>query len=99
MSTYSKTSPYYGTTTWGPFLDIWQGKKIPVSSDDAVYQIDSPYDLRPDLLAYDLYRDTGLWWVFAIRNPDVLPDPLMNFRTGRIIYVPSLNTIKQALDS
>lgn len=98
MATYSKTSPYYGTSTWGPFLDVWQGKTIPTSSDDAVYQIDSPYNLRPDLLAYDLYKDTGLWWVFSVRNPNVLLDPLMNFRTGTIIYVPTLTTIKRALD-
>jgi len=95
---YSKTSPYYGTNTWGPFLDVWAGKQIPSATDDAVYQIDSPYDLRPDLLAHDLYKDSGLWWVFAVRNPDTLPDPLMNFRTGVIIYIPSVSTVRTALD-
>jgi hypothetical protein len=97
-ATYSKTSPYNGTNTWGPFLDVWAGKTIPSAVDDAVYQIDSPYNLRPDLLAYDLYKDSGLWWVFAVRNPDTLIDPLMSFRTGVIIYVPSLSTVKTALD-
>ena len=95
---YSKTSPYNGTKTWGPFLDVWAGKTIPAATDDAIYQIDSPYNLRPDLLAHDLYKDSGLWWVFAVRNPDILPDPLMNFRTGVIIYVPSVATVKTALD-
>ena len=97
-ATYSKTSPYYGTNTWGPFLDVWPGKTIMAATDDAVYQIDSPYNLRPDLLAHDLYKDSGLWWVFAVRNPDTLPDPLMNFRTGVIIYIPSVSTVKKALD-
>ena len=96
-ATYSTTSPYYGTGTWGPFLDVWAGKTIAASHDDALYQIDAPYNYRPDLLAYDIYKDTNLWWVFAVRNPDVLTDPLMSFTTGTIIYVPTLTTIKTSL--
>jgi hypothetical protein len=97
MSNYSKSSPYYGTPKWGQFLDIWSGKTIPADVTDAHYQIDSAYNLRPDMLAYDLYQDSNLWWVFAVRNPDVLIDPLLNFKTGTIIYVPSKSTLKTAL--
>jgi hypothetical protein len=96
-ATYSTTSPYYGTGTWGQFLDVWPGKTITAADDDAIYQIDAPYNLRPDLLAYDMYQNTGLWWVFAVRNPDVLKDPMMSFTTGTIIYVPTLSTLKLAL--
>lgn len=94
---YSKSSPYYGTPQWGQFLDVWHGKTISAAADDAVYQIDDAYNLRPDLLAHDLYKDSKLWWVFAIRNPDVLKDPLLNFRTGVIIIIPTLATLKTAL--
>jgi len=96
-STYSKSSPYYNTPNWGPFLDVWRGKTIAANGSDALYQIDSAYNLRPDLLAFDMYQDTNLWWVFAVRNPDVLVDPLLNFRTGTIIYVPTKATLKTAL--
>ena len=96
-ATYSKSSPYINTPMWGPFLDTWHGKTIPTGLDDAIYQIDPIYNLRPDLLAHDLYKDVGLWWVFAVRNPDVLLDPLMSFRTGTIIYVPSSKTLQTAL--
>ena len=94
---YSKTSPYYGTSQWGQFLDVWNGKTIPAAADDAVYQIDAAYNLRPDLLANDLYKDSKLWWVFAVRNPDILKDPLINFKTGVIITIPTLATIKTAI--
>jgi hypothetical protein len=97
MATYSKSSPYYGTPTWGPFLDIWNSKTIAPAVDDALYEIDPVYNLRPDLLAYDLYKDTNLWWVFAVRNPNTLKDPLLNFRTGVYIYVPTLTTVKSAI--
>lgn len=97
-ATYSRSSPYYGTRTWGKFLDTWTGKTITASPSDAVYQIDNIYNLRPDLLAYDLYQDSALWWVFAIRNPDVLSNPLLGFTTGKIIYIPTRATLQEQLD-
>ena len=97
MATYSRTSPYAGTQTWGKFLDVWPGKTISADVTDAVYQIDQIYNLRPDLLANDMYQDSTLWWVFAVRNPDVLKDPLLSFTTGVIIYVPTKTVIQQQL--
>jgi hypothetical protein len=97
MAVYNTTSPYHGTPTWGPYLDIWKGATISPNISDALYQIDSAYNLRPDMLAYDMYKDTNLWWVFAVRNPDVLVQPLLGFRTGVIIYVPALSTLKTSL--
>jgi len=96
-TTYSKASPYYGTGTWGPFLDVWAGKTIPADVTDALYQIDAAYNLRPDLLAYDMYKNSDLWWVFAVRNTDILIDPLLSFTTGTIIYVPSIAIVNQAI--
>lgn len=97
MATYSKTSPYYGTATWGKFLDVWPGRSITADTSDALYEIDPIYNGRPDLLSYDLYKDTGLWWVFFIRNPDKLKDPLQDFKAGTIIYVPTIATVKRSL--
>lgn len=94
---YSSTSPYNGTGTWGKFLDVWAGKTIPPAVTDARYEIDPPYNQRPDLLAYELYGDSNLWWVFAVRNPDVLKDPVFDFRAPTIIYVPTATTVKTAL--
>jgi hypothetical protein len=97
MATYSRTSPYHGTQTWGKFLDVWPGKTIAANVTDAIYKIDQIYHLRPDLLANDMYQDSSLWWVFAVRNPDVLKDPLLNFTTDTIIYVPTKAVIQQQL--
>jgi hypothetical protein len=56
------------------------------------------YQFRPDLLAYDLYSDARLWWIFAARNPNILgPDPYFNMVTGLQIYVPTQSTLQQAL--
>jgi len=51
--------------------------------------IESRYDQRPDLMAYDLYGNAKLWWVFAEFNPDELNDPIVDFNTGKTIVVPT----------
>ncbi len=96
-ASYSQNSPYAGTQTWGKFLDTWPGITIPADISDAVYQIDTIYNQRPDLLAYDMYQDSALWWVFAVRNPDVITDPVFGFTTGKIIYVPNKAVVQQAI--
>lgn len=94
---YNKSSPYYTTDTYGIFLDVTQFRDIPADKSDTLYQIDVAYNYRPDLLAYDLYGSTELWWVFAMRNPNTIKDPTFDFATGVIIYVPKKSAITVAL--
>jgi hypothetical protein len=97
LASYKRTSPYFNTPMWGQFLDTWKGITIPADPSDARYQIDPPYNLRPDLLAYDMYGDTNLWWVFSVRNPDILIDPVFSFIAPTIIKVPTLAVVKKAV--
>lgn len=94
---YKASSPYYQTKTFGGFLDVMVNRPITKLSDDVLYEIDSVYEYRPDLLASDLYGTSALWWVFAQRNPNVLIDPLRDFIAGTRIYIPKLATLKQDL--
>jgi hypothetical protein len=91
--TYNKSSPYFSTKSFGKFLDVLETRSIRKLSSDVAYQIDRVYKNRPDLLAYDLYGDAGLWWVFAARNPNVLKDPLFDFKPGVVIYIPLKETL------
>lgn len=91
--TYSKTSPYYATNTFGQFLDVLNFRPITKKEDDVQYVIDRVYQYRPDMLAYDLYGDSTLWWVFAARNPNVIKDPTFGFKAGLIIYIPKKETL------
>lgn len=50
--------------------------------------IKSKYQHRPDMLAYELYGNSKLWWVFAMFNQDKLNDPIMDFVGGLEIQVP-----------
>jgi hypothetical protein len=94
---YSKTSPFFGTGLYGNFLDVSVKRKITKLASDKLYQIDRVYHLRPDLLAYDIYGDAALWWVFAARNPNTLKDPLFDFITGNTVYLPSKDTLVKDL--
>ena len=62
-------------------------RSVPEDSDDVIYEIQSQYHQRPDLLAYDMYGSSKLWWVYAQRNMDTLKDPVYDFQTGLSIYV------------
>jgi hypothetical protein len=79
------------------YLDINSLPKIPKSLDDDTYTIESRYENRPDLLAYKLYGTANLWWVFALRNPDKLVDPLEDFTAGKIIRIPTQETINRVI--
>jgi hypothetical protein len=97
MANYSKSSPYFGTPNFGPFLDVLDYRSIPSNPSDAEFNITSVYKHRPDLLAFDLYGDTGLWWVFTSRNPNVLKDPVFDFYPGQTIFIPKKETLVAAL--
>jgi len=95
--TYSRTSPYATTESYGFFLDVATMRNIPRNPADVTYELDAVYKHRPDLLAYDLYGDSSLWWVFAMRNPNVIQDPVFDFVPGTVIYIPKKETIISAL--
>ena len=95
--TYNKNSPYANTQVYSFFLDVANIPTIPMNASDTQYQIDAIYANRPDLLAYDLYGDAGLWWVFSVRNPNTIQDPVFDFLPGATIYIPTKDTVTAAL--
>ena len=95
--TYSATSPYYETKITKTGLGMMVNRPIPKLQSDMTFEINTTYNHRPDLLAFDLYKDADLWWVFAQRNPNTLVDPLFDFKEGTSIRIPTLDTLRDAL--
>ena len=87
---YRDDSLYRNTPiTKGKYLDILE----PTIVDKENYSvrpliIEPKYNHRPDVLAYDLYGNSKLWWVFALFNQDKLADPIMDFKSGLSITGP-----------
>jgi hypothetical protein len=96
-ATYGKTSPYYSTSQNNGYLDVISFRTIPASTDDLLYQLDKKYEYRPELLSYDAYGDVDLWWVFAVRNKNIIQDPVFDMVAGLKIYIPSLPSLQAAL--
>ena len=94
---YQKTSPYYNTPIIGGVLDLAAIPTIPKLAGDVVVEINKTYQYRPDLLAFDLYGDSRLWWVFYQRNPNTLTKPPLDFAANTVIYLPKITTLKSAL--
>lgn len=94
---YLHSSPYFSTSQVNvdgvPYLDFWNQVTITPNTADTLMILDSQYQYRADLLSYALYGTPQLWWVFMLRNPDVIKDPIWDFVTGITIYAPPKNTL------
>jgi hypothetical protein len=97
MAKYSATSPWYATGVVQNYLNILTIRPVAAESDDFLYKIEPQYSRRPDLLAFDLYGTSKLWWVFTQRNLDVIQDPIHDFVPGVEIYVPKKSGLFKVL--
>jgi len=93
MATYTNKSPWYKTQELPGFMAPINVRPVSAEPDDWVYTIEPQYNHRPDLLAYDLYGSTKLWWVFTQRNMDIIKDPLFDFKSGVKIYIPKKSSL------
>jgi len=77
----------------GQFLGLNSLPSVPASKKDRAYVIEQMFDERPDLLAYSLYGNSNYFWVFALRNPDIIKDPIRDFKAGTAIILPGEDTV------
>ena len=87
-ATYSDFSPWSITSITQNYLSLLEIRPVPAASDDILFTITPQYNMRPDLLASDLYGYPELWWVFIQRNMDVIQDPIFDFVPGTKIFIP-----------
>ena len=93
------SSPYKNTPfTQSGALGMLNISPVPAYLDDQLYEIEPQYNHRPDLLAYDLYRDNRLWWVFGQRNLDIIEDFVYDIKTGTKIYIPQPDKVKSMME-
>ena len=98
MATYTKQSPYLNTPMGSETLGILNKRLFAFDADDVVYEIDSFYEHRPDLLSHDLSGTSKSWWVFQHRNMDVVTDPIWSFKAGVLIRIPKKSTLNEYLN-
>lgn len=97
MAIYNNNSPWFLTEQNNLYLETLRIRPVPSEPDDFLYVIENQYKFRPDLLAYDLYYDSKLWWIFAQRNMNILKDPIFDFLPGTQIYLPKKSNLSKFL--
>lgn len=94
---YRPDSPYADTEMFENYLDILTPRFIRPYQDDVLHELTQVHEHRPDLLAFDLYGNSNLWWVFQARNPNAIEDPIWDFRQGLKFYIPKKANIEASL--
>lgn len=97
MAIYATSSPWANTRQNSLYLELLDIRPVPAETDDYRYVIENQYRHRPDLLAFDLYGNAKLWWVFVQRNMSVLKDPIYDFEAGTTIYLPKKSNLEKFL--
>ena len=88
---YDNDSPYGITGAYSFYLDVLEPRLIQPELNDVLHTLTSVHEFRPDLLAFDLYGNSNLWWVFQARNPNAFEDAIWDFRVGTKFFIPKKN--------
>jgi hypothetical protein len=84
-----ETSQYLNTPIKDWYLDIYVPRFVANNDFDTIVVVPPKYNQRPDLMSQELYGTPRMWWVFAVRNPDLFSDPISDFLSGTRFYAPS----------
>ncbi len=87
---YKPSSNYAITTINKKYLEVYNPPLTlsTLSVNTTKMIIPSKYNLRPDLMAYNVFGDTNAWWALIHYNRDVIKDPVFDFKAGLEIVVP-----------
>ncbi|BBM62151.1 TPA: baseplate wedge protein 53 [Escherichia coli] len=98
MSNYSQYSPYAKVKqTW--YLGYTLPRDIVPADTDDFYEIPLKYEYQPWRLAYEMYGNERLYYIFALLNPDILgEDPIYNFKSGVTIRIPANQRVQNYLN-
>jgi len=91
---YNTKSYLYKTGFNKFYLDV---ASLPKLSDVTGTYIEVPAECenRPDLLSYQQYGTSRLWWVISLANADLLRDPIWDLKSGMRIFVPNKNLLQE----
>lgn len=91
---YAISSPYGITPQYSWRIGRYVNRKIPADSTDKEQTITAQYQYRPDKLSFSLYNTPAYYWVFMIRNIDLIRDPIWDMKSGMIIMIPTMSRLQ-----
>lgn len=95
---YSQYSPYSKVKkTWYLGYNLPSG--MTYADTDTTYVIPNKYDEQPWRLAYELYGNERLYYIFALLNSNLIQDPIYDFKAGTVIQIPTAQRVQTYLNS
>lgn len=79
------------------FMKEYKDYNIPTDASDYVLLVEHKYENKPKLLAFDLYGDASLSWIFTYFNRDLIEDPIFDLKAGIKIIVPTKERLSKYL--
>ena len=87
MNRYIKLKKIFDTKTKKQYYKRAKYPNINASSSD-IYIVTNVGD-RLDTLAYQFYKDSQLWWIISIANPNVIRKDSYYLKPGLQIRIPT----------
>jgi|HigsolmetaGSP12D_1036236.scaffolds.fasta_scaffold04145_2 Base plate wedge protein 53. len=91
---YPTTSPYAATPQLSWRIGRYEHRSISPMPGDTEIIVQPQFEHRPDRLSYDLYGTPEYYWVFMLRNMNLIRDPIWDLKAGMKIMVPSIDTLR-----
>lgn len=82
-SLYKKTIVRFG------YMEHYNPILIPFDDSDLIITVEKKYNQHPGKLAYDLYGNERLGWIFSYFNRKKIQDPIFDLVDGITIRVPT----------
>lgn len=94
---YRPASPYFLTPQTSWFLSHYEPRLILPDDEDLPFTVPAEFALRPDRMSQHFYGTADLWWVFAVRNMNVLKDPVYDLKAGIDIFIPTKRRVENLI--
>lgn len=78
------------------FLDVARLPKIDTAVGDYI-TVPVECENRMDLFSYQQYGSSRLWWIIALANADMIKDPIWDFKSGMVVFVPRDSALLEKL--
>ena len=79
-----------------PFIVLRKSLQLKEDSTDTMILVTQEFEKRPDLLSFNIYGVSELWWVIYEFNN--IRDPFFDLKAGQILRIPALERVLEAID-
>ena len=91
---HKASSQYFDTQLVdNAYLDIARIRPLISDVTDQEYTVPPKFANRTDLLAFELYNNPNLWWVFQLLNMDLIVDPQADLVEGLVIKITTADRV------